>query len=314
MAENNTFLKIISGLTLSYTSESFNHFAFAVNGSTAIVVSKKFAEGSYKDASEAYVLNTCERIVELKIVERLKSGAIDLTNDEKDLLKKIAKNNPYLIPPYECVINKSSEKKLIMFQPFFDGDGAKLKNASAFQLTMIFRDVACGLARMHRDGYVHSDFKPANMFFKGNLASNEPLEGKVADIGMAQIMDGYIRGGSIAYLPPEVITYSGYQIALRPRTKVDDKLDSFSLGVSMFEILNGSLPWTPFGLMSSGEVKNQIDSLQSKYIWQNKFFPFEKTLLLKMVDLTRGLLIQDKKQRFSCQKIADDLGISLSSL
>ncbi|MBA3604106.1 MAG: hypothetical protein H0W50_10830 [Parachlamydiaceae bacterium] len=82
----------------------------------------------------------------------------------------------------------------------------------------------------------------------------------------------------------------------------------------MFQILNGSLPWTPLALMSTGEVKNHVDSLKNKYVWQNTLFPFEQNLMLNLVELTRGLLIHDKTRRFSCKKISEDLGIVLKSI
>lgn len=87
----------------------------------------------------------------------------------------------------------------------------------------------------YRQGIVHRDIKPANIMITGD---DEP---KIADFGLALNLtkhmerdSTFIMGvGSPAYMSPEQI--KGYQL--------NQKTDLYSLGVVMFQLLTGRLPF-----------------------------------------------------------------------
>jgi len=93
--------------------------------------------------------------------------------------------------------------------------------------------VADALGYAHRQHVVHRDIKPANIMY-------EPESGtvKVTDFGIARITDssrtktGLVLG-TPSYMSPE-------QIAGR---KVDGRSDLYSLGVMLFQMLTGLLPF-----------------------------------------------------------------------
>jgi len=93
--------------------------------------------------------------------------------------------------------------------------------------------VASALETAHRENIVHRDIKPANIIYekKTGVAS-------VTDFGVACITDtsktktGVILG-TPAFMSPE-------QLAGR---KVDGRSDIFSLGVTLYQLLTGQLPW-----------------------------------------------------------------------
>jgi len=94
---------------------------------------------------------------------------------------------------------------------------------------------AMALDAAYRQGIIHRDIKPANIMI---AAGDEP---KIADFGLALNMNKdmdrdstFIMGvGSPAYMSPEQI--KGYPL--------NQKTDLYSLGVLMFQLLTGRLPF-----------------------------------------------------------------------
>jgi serine/threonine-protein kinase len=93
--------------------------------------------------------------------------------------------------------------------------------------------VAQALAHAHREGVVHRDIKPANIMFHPPSGSV-----KVTDFGIANII-GPLRtkAGTVlatpAFMSPEQM--AGKQI--------DGRSDLYSLGITMFQLLTGHLPF-----------------------------------------------------------------------
>ena len=97
----------------------------------------------------------------------------------------------------------------------------------------IVERVADALGYAHSMGIVHRDIKPANIMYEP-----ESDTAKVTDFGIARITDssktktGMVLG-TPSYMSPE-------QLAGK---KIDGKSDLFSLGVTLFQMLSGKLPF-----------------------------------------------------------------------
>ncbi|AKJ26794.1 CHASE2 domain-containing serine/threonine-protein kinase [Caldimonas brevitalea] len=108
--------------------------------------------------------------------------------------------------------------------------GALLPTA---QVLSIVARVAQALAYAHQQGVVHRDIKPANIMY--DPASNTV---KVTDFGIARITDasrtktGMVLG-TPSFMSPE-------QMAGK---KIDGRSDLYSLGVTLFQLLTGQLPF-----------------------------------------------------------------------
>jgi len=92
------------------------------------------------------------------------------------------------------------------------------------------REVAQGLAVMHRLGQVHRDIKPSNMLLDAEGSV------KICDLGWACLESERQVGscGSAVYAPPEQLTSMG-----QPHTS---RSDIYSLGVSLQHFLLGRVP------------------------------------------------------------------------
>ena len=109
------------------------------------------------------------------------------------------------------------------------------------QRLALFVQVCAAVQHAHQKGVVHRDLKPSNVLV--TMADGEPAA-KVIDFGVAKALDesavartlGTLDGaliGTPEYMSPE-------QAAGRP---VDTRTDVYALGVLLFELLTGQLPF-----------------------------------------------------------------------
>jgi len=106
------------------------------------------------------------------------------------------------------------------------------------EVVRIAREIAEGLATAHAEGIVHRDIKPANIWLQADTQSV-----KILDFGLARAHDDenltvYGAGGVVgtpAYMAPEQHNPQ--------RDGIDHRTDLFGLGVILYEMLTGQLPF-----------------------------------------------------------------------
>ncbi len=106
----------------------------------------------------------------------------------------------------------------------------KLSEEEAINLTIQICDA---LSHAHKNGVIHRDIKPQNIIL------NKERKAKVADFGIARAVssDTFTKTediyGSVRYFSPEQASGEN----------VDQRTDMYSLGIVMFEMLSGQLPY-----------------------------------------------------------------------
>ncbi|XP_073462493.1 protein kinase C theta type-like [Aquarana catesbeiana] len=115
-------------------------------------------------------------------------------------------------------------------------------------IRFIAAEICCGLEFLHKRGIVHRDIK------LGNILMDKNGHVRIADYGLA-VMDLFgnkkVMGeaGTIGYMAPEVINGDFYQF----------KPDWFSLGVLIYEMATGTVPFPAPNMQAYRKVVNYED-------------------------------------------------------
>jgi len=134
-------------------------------------------------------------------------------------------------------IDETEDGRLFIVMACYEGetlkDKIKDKRLKAEDAIDIAFQIAQGLARAHEEGIVHRDIKPANILV------TDRNEVKILDFGLAKLAGqthltkDSSTLGTVAYMSPEQC--SGIE--------VDQRTDIWSLGVVIYEMLTGKLPF-----------------------------------------------------------------------
>jgi tRNA A-37 threonylcarbamoyl transferase component Bud32 len=146
-----------------------------------------------------------------------------------------AMDHPNVCTVYE--IDETEDGQSFMAMACYDGETLKAKIARGpVPVDVVFSvlsQVAEGLASAHERGIIHRDIKPANI-----ILTKEGVA-KIVDFGLATLSNRSLLTktrstvGTVAYMSPE---------QARGET-VDHRTDLWSLGVVMYEMLTGRVPF-----------------------------------------------------------------------
>jgi serine/threonine protein kinase len=161
-------------------------------------------------------------------------------------------HHPNVVTIYEAAQAEDGTPYIAM--EFLDGETLRdaLKERGAFSLpecSDILQQTARGLNAAHKLGIIHRDLKPDNIFLTHGEGGE--LQIKVVDFGIAKLresvthtMTGMVLG-TPAYMSSE-------QAAGIRSDQLDLRSDVYSLGIVVYEMLTGSLPFhsdTPLGYL-----------------------------------------------------------------
>jgi serine/threonine protein kinase/Tol biopolymer transport system component len=186
----------------------------------------------------------------------LKLLPTSLINDEERLrrFEREARSASALSHPNVCVIHEIGEtddERPYIAMEYIEGETLRRRFAGG-PLTFsdaidIARQTASALAAAHDAGVVHRDIKPENIMLRRDGYV------KVLDFGLAKLTERY-EAGSDSEAPTFHIfnTHSGLLIGttnyLSPeqarRHEADERADIWSLGVVLYEMVTGRLPFT----------------------------------------------------------------------
>ncbi|KAI3643051.1 hypothetical protein MP228_012606 [Amoeboaphelidium protococcarum] len=122
----------------------------------------------------------------------------------------------------------------------------------------LFCDIVEGLSEMHKNGFVHSDIKPANIML-GRESESERFHAVISDFGITQIVSNKallvsafhvskLQGASVNYAAPELLrklTNQSNQLDEDASAQNKLKLDVYAVSIMGYEMVTRTPAWAP---------------------------------------------------------------------
>ncbi|XP_020955276.1 ribosomal protein S6 kinase alpha-5 isoform X7 [Sus scrofa] len=162
------------------------------------------------------------------------------------------------------------------------------KHFSETEASYIMRKLVSAVSHMHDVGVVHRDLKPENLLFTDE---NDNLEIKVIDFGFARLKPPDNQPlktpcFTLHYAAPELLNHNGY----------DESCDLWSLGVILYTMLSGQVPF-----QSNDKSLTCTSAVEIMKKIKRGDFSFEgeawKNVSQEAKDLIQGLLTVDPNKR-----------------
>ncbi len=237
-----------------------------------------------------------KRTVALKFYNGVSSDKYDIIS-EINRMEDIV--HPNLIRYYDATVIQSTnaigeiEKLQVGIMEFANaGDvGGFFKERRSMKVTRdVIEGILMGLQFMHMQDIAHRDLKPKNILL--NKKASGEVMAKIADFGISKRVTGDDADvssqllGSVEHMAPEQFAPAVYGI----NGKLDTNVDLWSLGVIIYEIFAGKLP---FGSRTQGITYEQI---LNNILFQN--LEVDYSLLPKPYDaIVKRCLVKKAGQR-----------------
>ena len=160
--------------------------------------------------------------------------AVKQIREEYDLSKKAYEAaGDGVVKPISCEEAEDTKLQTFCFEAVYEYGGENLltalENSDAKEIMDVMEDVAQIMAKIETKGIFHSDIKPQNI-----VISNDVV--KLLDFGVAMSFDQKTRlfstknlkGGTLIYLPPEVLEKEKGKPAA---------VDVYSWGITLYQLL-----------------------------------------------------------------------------
>src|SRR5215216_3048420 len=178
-----------------------------------------------------------ERFVALKVLPRHMTTSEEFTTRFRREARFVAQlQHPHILPVFDY---GESEGYPYIVMPFIVSgtlaDVLRKQRVTLPEARRIISQMGDALSYAHGRGMIHRDIKPSNILIdeRGNCLLTDFGLARMVDTGEKLTTSGAIMG-TPAYMSPEQGTGSG----------VDPRSDIYSLGIILYEMVTGRVPYT----------------------------------------------------------------------
>lgn len=252
---------------------------------------KPLGEGSFSICRKCFHKKTSQEYAVKIISKRME------TNTQKEVAAlKLCEGHPNIVKLYE--IYHDQLHTFLVMELLNGGELLerikKKKHFSETEASCIMRKLVSAVSHMHDVGVVHRDLKPENLLFTDE---NDNSQIKIIDFGFARLKPQDNQPlktpcFTLHYAAPELLSHSGY----------DESCDLWSLGVILYTMLSGQVPFQclekSLTCTSAEEIMKNIKKGDFSFegeAWRN-VSPEAK-------DLIKGLLTVDPNKRIKMNSL-----------
>jgi hypothetical protein len=231
--------------------------------------------------------------VAIKIIKKASAQPKDISSvkTEIDIMKLC--HHPNIVRLLDHFEN--AEYIFIVMEYIPGGDLATYMNDNKHKMTeeracSLIYQIALGIKYLHQFGIVHRDLKPENIML---TEANEFGKVKIMDFGLSKILgskEKSVEGfGTLTFVAPEVLV----------RTPYNKEIDIWSLGVILYLMLSGVLPF---------DDENDNEEVIAKLtVFSQVRFPSEywSNRSELVIDLIKKCLTKDPNERIKIDKILE---------
>ena len=211
------------------------------------IIQNKIGSGGYGTVFAAYH-STYDQLFAAKVIQKVSSSSP--IKYEFEMMMKLV--HPNIIRLYDMI---EYQDYLVIILEYCDcgsvsrllkkikhDEKAENKGLTIPLFNIFAEQIISAILYIHEKNIAHCDIKPENL-----LINNGRI--KVTDFGLSLIIDQKLKapkGMSLPYAPPEIINSNSYDPI---------KGDIWSLGITFYKMLTGSLPWRS---KNNNDLKNEI--------------------------------------------------------
>jgi serine/threonine protein kinase len=218
--------------------------------------------------------------------------AVTTTRREISIMKKLTtleRAHPHIV---QLIAVLETKKHLCLLQELVDGgdladDVLERDTYAEPRAGYVMQCLTSACQHMHKHGVIHRDLKPENVLVRRGV---KDFNVKVCDFGLSNVVGGSqdmlkSKCGTMLFMAPEMLA----------RTPYDESVDVWSLGIIMYIMLSGNLPFY------AEDYDEFIEMLESTPV----YFPDDEwgELSDESKGLLRSILVLDPKARPTTESI-----------